>query len=366
VTDAAQYSTGPVDRLASIPAYVAGQPAPAGAYKLSSNENPFPPLPAVVAAIVDGAGDVNRYPDFGTVALIEAIASFHDVSTAQVVVSTGSVAVLQAVCSAFAGPGDEIVYPWRSFEAYPIVVAVSGATPCPVGLLPDERHAIGAMRDCLNERTKVVLLCSPNNPTGTVLTHGEVEELLAAIPPHVLVVLDEAYVEFVRDADAVRGTDLLDEHQNLVVLRTFSKAYALAGLRVGYALASPGVAAGIRKAQTPFGVTSLAERAAIAALASQQQVRARVDVLVAEREAVLEQLRDQGWSVPASHGNFVWLRLGEQTAEFAAACRDAGVVVRAFAGEGVRVTVGELEANRRFLEVSAHWAAQTVSPSIGS
>jgi histidinol-phosphate aminotransferase len=353
VTDAAQ---SPADRLTSIPAYVAGQPAPAGSYKLSSNENPFPPLPAVVAAITDSAGDVNRYPDFGNTALIAAIADFHGRATEQVVVSTGSVAVLQAVCSAFAGAGDEIVYPWRSFEAYPIVVAVSGATPRPVGLLADEHHAVDTMRDAVTDRSKVVLLCSPNNPTGTVLTREQVAVFLESVPPHIVVVLDEAYVEFVRDPDAVEGTHLLDRFANLVLLRTFSKAYALAGLRVGYALANPSVAAGIRKAQTPFGVTTVAERAAIAALASQEQVHRQVDFVVAEREHVLGNLRGQGWNVPSSQGNFVWLRLGQRTGEFAAACREAGVIVRAFAGEGVRVTVGEAEANRRFLGVAARWA----------
>jgi histidinol-phosphate aminotransferase len=353
VTDAAQF---PADRLTSIPAYVAGQSAPAGAYKLSSNENPFPPLPAVVAAILDAAGDVNRYPDFGNAALTAAIADFHARAVEQVVVSTGSVAVLQAVCSAFAGAGDEIVYPWRSFEAYPIVVAVSGATRRPVGLLADERHAMDAMRAAVNDHTKVVLLCSPNNPTGTVLTREQVAAFLESVPPHIVVVLDEAYVEFVRDPGAVEGTHLLDRFANLVLLRTFSKAYALAGLRVGYALANPAVAAGIRKAQTPFGVTALAEWAAIAALGSQEQVRRQVDFVVAERDRVHAHLQAQGWIVPASQGNFVWVRLGERTGEFAAACRDAGVIVRAFAGEGVRVTVGAAEANRRFLAVAARWA----------
>jgi histidinol-phosphate aminotransferase len=358
VTDAVEFPIDrsvPVDRLTSVPAYVAGQPAPAGAYKLSSNENPFPPLAAVVTALVDAAGEVNRYPDFGNSALIHAIATHHGLGAERVVVSTGSVAVLQAVCSAFAGAADEIVYPWRSFEAYPIVVAVSGATPRPVGLLPDERHALDAMRDAVTERTKVVLLCSPNNPTGTILTRAEVEAFVAAVPPNVVVVLDEAYVEYVRDPDAVLGTDLLRHHDNLVLLRTFSKAYGLAGLRVGYALAGASVATGVRKAQTPFGVTTLAERAAMAALASQSQVRDRVDVVVAERERVLTELRAQGWNMLPPQGNFVWLRLGDRTTEFAAVCRDAGVIVRAFAGEGVRVTVGETEANRRFLDVAAHW-----------
>jgi histidinol-phosphate aminotransferase len=347
----------PVDRLASIPAYRAGQPAPPGAFKLSSNENPFPPLPGVVAAIHDAAADVNRYPDFGSTALVAALARHHAVDAAQIAVSTGSVAVLQAACAAYAGSGDEVVYAWRSFEAYPIVVTVSGATPVAVPLRADERHDLNAMRRAVTDRTRVVVLCSPNNPTGVVIEQVELAAFLDRVPRRVVVVVDEAYAEFVGRPDAAAGLTLLAQHPNLVVLRTFSKAYGLAGLRVGYAVASSSIATAIRKAQTPFGVTTVAERAALASLATQAQMRARVGVITRERVRVISELTAMGLAVTPSQANFVWLRLGRQSVAFAAACEDAGVVVRPFPDEGVRVTVGHVRANERFLGVVRSWLA---------
>ncbi len=345
----------PVDRLASIPAYRAGQPAPPGAYKLSSNENPFPPLPGVVAAINDAAAYVNRYPDFGSTQLVDALARHHAVDAAQIAVSTGSVAVLQAVCAAYAGTGDEVVYAWRSFEAYPIVITVSGATPVPVPLRADERHDLDAMLDAITDHTRIVVLCSPNNPTGAVVEQTELTAFLGRVPRRVVVVVDEAYAEFVGRPDAADGLALLAQHRNLVVLRTFSKAYGLAGLRVGYAVASASIAAAIRKAQTPFGVTAIAERAALASLATQAQMRTRVGVITSERARVIEALTAMGLSVTPSEANFVWLRLGQHALGFAAACEGAGIVVRPFPDEGVRVTVGQVSANERFLGVVRSW-----------
>jgi len=346
---------GPIDRLSSIPAYRAGRGAPRGAYKLSSNEIPFPPLPGVVAAICDAAADVNRYPDFGVTTLVDALAARHSVPTECIAVSTGSVAVLQAICSAFAAAGDDVVYAWRSFEAYPIVVAVSGATPVPVALRADGAHDLDAMADAITGRTRVVVLCSPNNPTGVVIDGDALGDFLGRVPPDVLVVLDEAYVEFVRATSAIDGLVLLRDHRNLVVLRTFSKAYGLAGLRVGYAVGSARIATGIRKAQLPFGVTSVAERAALASLAVEPELLERVAVVVGERQRVGGRLRELGWSVPPTEANFVWLALGPQALPFAAACEDAGIVVRPFAHEGVRVTIGEPHANDRFLAVAQTW-----------
>jgi histidinol-phosphate aminotransferase len=345
----------PIDRLGSIPAYQAGRRAPSGAYKLSSNENPFPPLPGVLAAIADASAEVNRYPDFATSALVDALSQRHGLPAECVSVSTGSVAVLQAICSAFASTGDEVVHAWRSFEAFPIVVTVSGATPVAVPLRPDETHDLAAMRDAITDRTRVVVLCSPNNPTGTVIRHDALASFLADVPPRVVVVLDEAYLEFVRSPHAADGESLLSDHDNLVVLRTFSKAFGLAGLRVGYAIAGAPVATAIRKAQTPFGVTTVAERAALASLAAEPELLERVGVVVAERERVLAHLRRQDWAVTPSQGNFVWLRLGDGSVRFARACEAAGIVVRPFAGEGVRVTIGEPPANDRFLGVAAEW-----------
>jgi histidinol-phosphate aminotransferase len=321
------------DELQVIAAYQAGRAAPEGAVKLSSNENPFPPLPGVEAAVADSAGEVNRYPDFGSARLLSALSDWLGVEAGQLTLGTGSVAVLGQVVNAMAGRGDEVVFPWRSFEAYPIVVQLSGATQVRVPLRADHRHDLDAMVDAINDRTRVVLVCSPNNPTGTAVKRVELEQFLDAVPARVLVAVDEAYVEFVRDADGQDALDLATSRPNVVVLRTFSKAYGLAGLRVGYGVGPAPLMTEIRKAQLPFGVTDVAERAALAALASRAELLRRVQVLVEERERVER------------------LLLGAASEDFALACERGGVVVRPFAGDGVRVTIGEPYANDRWLAV---------------
>ena len=339
------------DELAAIPAYQAGRDAPAGAAKLSSNENPFPPLPGVEAAIADAAHSINRYPDFGSSRLLEALAERCGVAREQITLGTGSVAVLGQVITAMAGSGDEVVMPWRSFEAYPILVQLSGATQIRVPLLPDFTHDLDAMASAVNERTRVVLICTPNNPTGTVVTRSALEVFLERIPSDVLVVVDEAYVEFVRDVEATHSLELIAQYPNVVILRTFSKAFGLAGVRVGYGVGPVDLITDLRKAQLPFGVTNVAEQAALAALASERELLRRVDVLVAERTRVEAALAALPFAAPPSQGNFVWLPLADRAVEFGDACEQNGVVVRPFAGDGVRVTIGEPEANNRWLEV---------------
>lgn len=342
-----------VDR---IPAYVPGARAAASdAHKLSSNENPFGPLPSVRAAVERAAGELNRYPDMFATKLGEAIAARHGVEPSAVVASTGSVAVLGHVLQAFCDAGDEVVHAWRSFEAYPILVQLQGAVGVPVPVDAGGRHDLAAMAAAVTERTRVVLLCSPNNPTGPALAHADVMRFLAQVPPHVVVVLDEAYVEFVRSPDPLDSSAALAEHPNVVVLRTFSKAYGLAALRVGYAVARPEVARGIRTAATPFGVNHLAQVGALASLDAEGELLERVDAIVLERERVVERLRDQGWDVPDAQGNFVWLATGGRTAELAVEAAARGVLVRPFAGEGLRVSIGSPEADDRFLEVAAGW-----------
>jgi histidinol-phosphate aminotransferase len=341
----------PLDRLGAIPSYRAGRRAPFGAYKLSSNENPFPPAPGVTAAIAAAAAEANRYPDPASCRLVAALASHHGVAEPQIAVGTGSVAVLQHVCSAYAGAGDEIVYAWRAFEAYPIVTTVAGATGVPVPLRPDWRHDVEAMVDAVTERTRVLLLCTPNNPTGTSVTTSELADLLDAVPPHVVVVLDEAYAEFVRSAGAASGLPMLAAFPNVVVLRTFSKAYGLAGLRVGYGIGAEAVMAPVRKAATPFGVSDLAQSAALAALAAHLDVTMQVEVVVAERRRMSDALLATGWLLPPSDGNFVWVPTGDHTDEIATALELAGVVVRSFSGEGIRITVGPPPANDVVLDV---------------
>ena len=259
--------------------------------------------------------------------------------------------VLQAFCDA----GDEVVTAWRSFEAYPILVRLQGAVHVTVPVTADGRHDLPAMAAAITERTRAVVVCSPNNPTGTAVRGRELETFLDAVPGHVLVVLDEAYVEFVRQDDPVDAGAVLAARPNVVVLRTFSKAYGLAGLRVGYAVAEPGIASAVRTASTPFGVNHLAQVGALASLAAEAELLERVDVLAAERERFAAALRAQGWAVPDAQGNFVWLPTAGRTAELAAAAAAGGVLVRPFAGEGLRVSVGTPEADDRFLELAARW-----------
>ncbi|GAB7190805.1 histidinol-phosphate transaminase [Kineococcus sp. NUM-3379] len=342
--------------LDGVPAYVAGKPATGSgtAFKASSNENPYPPLPSVLEAVARAAAQLNRYPDFAATAMTGAIAERFGVRREELVTGTGSVGLLAQLVQITCEPGDEVVLPWRSFEAYPITVQLAGARAVPVPLTPDARHDLPAMAAAVTGRTRLVLLCSPNNPTGPALRRGELVEFLDAVPGDVTVVLDEAYREFARDPEVPDGLAVREGRPNVVVLRTFSKAYGLAGLRVGYAVAHPHVATALAKAATPFGVSAVAQAAVVASLLPQaeRELLERVDALVAERGRLLAGLREQGWDVPDAEGNFVWLPVGAASAEVAAELAAGGVVVRPFGGEGVRVTVAEPEANARVLSLA--------------
>ncbi|WP_328495208.1 histidinol-phosphate transaminase [Streptomyces sp. NBC_00414] len=342
--------------LEGIPTYRPGKPAAVSdgpvAYKLSSNENPYPPLPGVLESVTAAAGAFNRYPDMACTGLMSELAERFGVPLTHLATGTGSVGVAQQLVQATSGPGDEVMYAWRSFEAYPIITRVSAATPVQVPLTPGDVHDLDAMADAITDRTRLIFVCNPNNPTGTAVRRAELERFLDRVPGDVLVVLDEAYREFVRDVEVPDGVELYRERPNVCVLRTFSKAYGLAGLRVGFAIAHEPVAAALRKTAVPFGVSQLAQDAAVASLRAEDELLGRVGSLVTERTRVVETLRGQGWTVPDTQANFVWLRLGERTVDFAAVCEQSGVVVRPFAGEGVRVTVGETEANDIFLKTA--------------
>ena len=261
--------------------------------------------------------------------------------------------IIAATCDA----GDEVIFAWRSFEAYPILVTLAGAVPVQVPLGPGDRHDLEAMADAVTERTRVVLVCSPNNPTGTSVGDAELELFLERVPAHVLVVLDEAYLEFVTAPDSPDALAVHRSRPNVAVLRTFSKAYGLAGLRVGYAVAHEPLAEALRKTAIPFGVNSLAQVAAVASLTASDELEVRVKELVAERERVLEALAEQGWELRDSQANFVWFGLGEETSAFAAACQDAGLTVRPYGTDGARATIAEREANDRLIEVAGAFLA---------
>ncbi|MFP1626065.1 histidinol-phosphate transaminase [Streptomyces sp. 5K101] len=346
--------------LDGIPTYKPGKPAAADgpvAFKLSSNENPYPPLPGVMESALAAARNFNRYPDMACTGLISELADRFGVPATHLATGTGSVGVAQSLLQSTSGPGDEVIYAWRSFEAYPIITQISGATSVPVPLTAGEVHDLDAMADAITDRTRLIFVCNPNNPTGTVVRRAELERFLDRVPSDVLVVLDEAYREFIRDADVPDGIEIYRDRPNVAVLRTFSKAYGLAGLRVGFAIAHEPVAAALRKTAVPFGVSQLAQDAAVASLRAEDELLGRVGSLVCERTRVHEALVKQGWTVPETQANFIWLRLGERTLDFAAACEKAGVVVRPFAGEGVRVTIGEDEANDLFLHTAETFRA---------
>jgi histidinol-phosphate aminotransferase len=350
-------SPQPRPNVADIPPYVAGRPPTPRegltTYKLSSNENPYPPLPGVLEAATRAAEQMNRYPDMGSAALYAKLSDKLGVPTDHLALATGSVALIYQLVQAFCDPGDEVVFAWRSFEAYPIAVTAAAATAVRVPVLADGRHDLDAMAAAVTDRTKVVLVCTPNNPTGPAVSQAELDAFIAKVPSHVLVVVDEAYVEFVRMDDAIDGVATYRRHDNVILTRTFSKAYGLAGFRVGYAVGPAPLAGALRAVSLPFGVSSVAQAAAIASLEREAELFERVDALVAERDRVVFELAKDGWNVPEPQGNFVWFALGDRTTEFAAAADEAGIVVRPFAGEGARVSIGETEANDRLIRLAA-------------
>jgi histidinol-phosphate aminotransferase len=354
----------PRPAVAAMPAYRPGRnPADLAreigverAVKLASNEVAFPPLPAVLQAIATTAAETNRYPDNGAAVLTAALADRYGVEPGQVATGCGAVTVCQQLAQAYNDPGTSIAFAWRSFEMYPLLAQVAGARTQQVPLVPGtpggvpDTHDLDGLAAVIDETTRLVFVCNPNNPTGTAVRRAELERFLDAVPATTLVVLDEAYREFVTDPDVPDGVELMRGRPNVAVLRTFSKAWGLAGLRVGYLLAEdPAVADAVRRTQVPFSVSSLAQAAAVAALASEDEVRRRCVAVVAERARLTEQLRGRGLPVTDSQANFVWLPLGERTAEVAAALEARAVITRPFAGEGLRVTVGTPEEDDVFL-----------------
>jgi histidinol-phosphate aminotransferase len=334
--------------LDSLPSYIPGRTVP-GAVKLASNEVPYGPLPGVVEALAEAAAEVNRYPDMGVVALREALARRYGVDVDRIVTGCGSVALTEHLARATCLPGHEMLYSWRSFEAYPIIVAATGATSVSVSNTAGHAHDLPAMAAAITGKTRLVMVCNPNNPTGTAIRRAELDAFLDAVPEQVPVVIDEAYREFVTDPDVPDALTTYGDRPNVVVLRTLSKAWGLAGLRIGFLVAAPEMAAAVRKVVTPFSTSSAAQAAALAALRASDEMTRRVCMVVAERERLLSALHKILPGVPESQANFVWLPLGDRAVEFGAACERAGVIVRAFPGDGVRVTVGTPEENDLFL-----------------
>jgi histidinol-phosphate aminotransferase len=309
-----------------------------------------------VKVIAEAAGDVNRYPDNGAAELTEAIARRYDVPASHVAVGCGSVGVVQQLLEAVVDPGAQVMYAWRSFEAYPYLADLAGAVSVRVPLR-DERHDLDAMAAAITDETRLILVCTPNNPTGTIVSSADLERFLDRVPGDCLVVLDEAYAEYGRDPAAPDGIGVYRDRPNVAVLRTFSKAYGLAGLRVGFLIGHEPVAGAARKTMLTFSVNALAQAAAVASLAAEGELLDRVDRVVAERDRVRAALTAAGWAVPPTEANFVWLRLAAATLDFAEVCDLAGISIRPFGGEGARVSIGEPAANDAFIEVANSYLA---------
>ena len=345
--------------VASLPEYKPGRSAAQAAaehdlteaVKLASNENANDPLPSVAKAVADAAFDMNRYPDHRCMEVREALANRHGVGLEGVTVGSGSVGVLQQLFASYIDPGDEVVYPWRSFEVHPVFCAVAQAGAVTVPLV-DHAFDLDAVAAAVTERTKIVILSTPNNPTGTVCSTSELRRLLAAVPDDVIVVIDEAYREFVTDPAVLDPIEaIVPEHPNALVLRTFSKAYGLANLRVGYGVGHPGVIGVLDKVALPFIVSGIAQVAARASLEMQAaaELAERVNGILAERERVSAAMSERGWPVVPSQANFVYLPVGAGAMDLFVRLEKQGLVTRPFEGEGVRISLGTPEQNDRLL-----------------
>ena len=358
----------------TLPSYAAGKPpAPVEGltrYKLSSNENPLGPVPEVARVLAEFDA-VHRYPDPLSTALRTALAGQLGVDAEDIVTGAGSLGALNQIIKTFAGVNadgvqDEVIYAWRSFEAYPILVGIMGARSVQVPNLPNGAHDLDAMAAAVTDCTRLILVCTPNNPTGPAVTESQIRSFLAKVPATVPVVIDEAYFEFCAassipegEEPPLNGLDIYRDYPNVIILRTFSKAQGLAGLRVGYSISHPQITRHLRVAATPFAVSALAERAAVASIEHQEAVMERVRHIVAERERVTARLRELGYEFPSTYANFVWLPLGERTGEFVDLMNRNALSVRAFGSEGVRVSIGEVEANDRFLSLCELFAQKS-------
>lgn len=339
--------------LAELPAYVEGKTV-AGAIKLASNETVHGPLPSVRAAIARAADAVNRYPDNGYAELRSQLAKHVDFAPEHISVGCGSVSLCQQLVQITVSVGDEVLFGWRSFELYPLQVRVAGATPVQVPLR-DETFDLYAMLAAVTDRTRLIFVCNPNNPTSTVVEPAALVSFVEAVPSDILIAIDEAYVEYIRDGMLPDSLGLVRTYPNVVVLRTFSKAYGLAGLRIGYAIGDPDVITALGKVCVPFTATSISQAAAIASLDAADELLARTDAVVAERTRVAGALRDAGFTLPPSQANFVWLPLAERTPDFVEQAADARIVVRPYGTDGVRVTIGAPEENNALLQFAKGW-----------
>ena len=345
-------------RIRDIPVYPAadGYAVPGEVALLASNESPDPPIPAVLEAATRALGGANRYPDPTNATLRARLSRRYGVPANRIAIGNGSCDVLLAAGQALLEPGAEVVYAWPSFSVYPQIAALTGATAVTVPLDAEDRHDLAGMAAAVTVATRLVIVCNPNNPTATAVELGEIEDLLAGVPAHVCVLVDEAYCEFNLLEDPGASVDLLARHPNLALLRTFSKVYGLCGLRVGFALCgSEELRTAVDQVRQPFFCNATAQAAATEALGHQDEVERRVERAVAGRLQLQDGLEELGLEHSDSQANFVWFGLGQDRDEAAIVrgLAERGVLVRAGRSLGregfLRVTCGTTNQNERFL-----------------
>ncbi|TQC47139.1 aminotransferase class I/II-fold pyridoxal phosphate-dependent enzyme [Rhodococcus sp. WS4] len=337
---------------------------PAVRFDLALSENPFAPLPSVLSALDDVMRQAHRYPEFLPDRLIEIIANHEALEQDQVVVGAGATGVALQIMHSVAGPGERIVYTAPTFDGYPIMAGIASLDAVPVPILPDGEQDLAAMAAAIDGRTRLVVVCRPHNPTGTLVEAAALQAFLRRIPERVIVILDEAYVEFVDRGLVLDAHRIIAEHPNVVFLRTFSKAYGLAGLRIGFGFASARLAHRIRRLQLPFGMGSAAVAAVAASYAAEHELRTRVAAIVSEREELWRTVRAAGIPAPRSHANFLYLPgagLGDALAR-------AGIHARTYPSGDARIAVGNPDAGRAVVDALRRTArgAGAARPGCGS
>jgi len=353
------------EHLETIPGYKPGVPkghsaedvAGSTLAQLASNESPYPPLPEVVQAISAASDSMNRYPDPDATLLRRNLGELHGVGPEHIVVANGSCEILLAAAEALLRPDRSIVYAWPAFSMYPMLAAMREAEDIQVPLAPGEVHDLEAMLGAIKDNTSLVLLCNPNNPTGTYIPFPQIAAFVARVPKHVTVLIDEAYIEFQLHDQSDSSLALLSEFDNVVVLRSFSKSHSLAGMRVGYAIGSPAFCAAVGAVRQPFSVNALAQAAAVEALKHGETIQAQIRTAITERNRVEDGFASIGLETADTQANFSWVSLGDNGVEIEdhviADLAEAGIVVRAgrlLGGPGwLRISYGTPEENDRML-----------------
>jgi len=344
------------ENIKSISPYVPGKPIEelerelgiSGSIKLASNENPLGPSPKAVAAVKKAVEGLNRYPDGSGFFLSQALAKHYDVDIARIILGNGSNELIELAVRTFILPGDEVISADPSFVVYKMITQAAGGTnvivPC-----KDGRHDLDAMAERITEKTRIVFIANPNNPTGTMNTKIEMDRFMARVPDHVLVAVDEAYFEYVTHADYPDSLDYLHADKNVLALRTFSKIYGLAGLRIGYGITTPVIAELMNKVRQPFNTNSLAQVGALAALADRKHVEKSVSNNIEGKKFICQSFDQLGITYYPTETNFVMFETSQDGRELYSSLLKKGVIIRPMGGNRLRVTIGLPEENKRFM-----------------